>query len=365
MTRPKRLAVIAGARPNFIKAAPFFKTSKDHPEFQLELIHTGQHYDPNMSAVFFEELGLPQPVVNLHIDNKPYTEKIGRMFTGLGEAIKKGGYDGIVVFGDVNSTLAGGIAAAKTKLCPLIHVEAGLRSYDRRMPEEMNRAIVDHLSDLLFTTEPSAEENLLKEGINPKEIKYVGNILIENLEISIDKIQQSDILSILKLKPKSYIVTTFHREENTNNLLNLKKILLLLNEINKDVRIVFPIHPGTRKDIRKFNLEKLLNGLFVIEPVGYFEFLKLVLESQGVISDSGGIQEETSHLGVPCATIRDNTERPITLELGSNKLFKPDLENAPEVKAHLNRRDFKSRHIPFWDNKVSKRMFAALKEELL
>ncbi len=360
MNRPKRFAVIAGARPNFIKAAPFFKQAKKHPEFEFTLIHTGQHFDPNMSQVFFDELDLPKPDIYLDIKGQHHTEKIGKMFDSLKRVFSGYRFDACMVFGDVNSTLAGAIATIKNS-CPLIHVEAGLRSHDRRQPEEITRAVVDHLSDLLFTTEEAANENLIQEGIEPQKIKYVGNIMIEGVETFWDKINSSDIFKKLPLSRKGYVLVTIHRQENTDNRYYLKNILTMLNEVNKDMPLVFPLHPSTKSKIEEFKLSDLLENLTTIEPLGYFDFMKLLIESRGVITDSGGIQEETSHLGIPCITIRDNTERPITLEIGSNRLFGSELESIAEIKAHLERRDFRSRHIPLWDKNVSRRIFEDLK----
>lgn len=364
MNRPKRLAIIAGARPNFIKAAPLFKQAKKHPEFEFNLIHTGQHFDPNMSQVFFDQLELPKPDIYLDVKGQYHTEKIGKMFDSLKRVFNGYRFDACVVFGDVNSTLAGAIATIKNNY-PLIHVEAGLRSHDRRMPEEITRAVVDHLSDLLFTTEEAANENLLKEGVDPEKVKYVGNIMIEGIESFWDKILVSRILEKLGLKPKTYVVATIHRQENTDDSHNLEDILKLLQKINSSIPVVFPLHYGTQKKIMELDYGSLLQNLKITEPLGYFDFLNLVINSSGVITDSGGIQEETTHLGIPCATFRDNTERPITIEIGSNKLFSIRNASPKEVLTHLGRTDFKSRHIPLWDDKVSERIFAALKEELL
>lgn len=352
----KKIAVILGARPNFVKAAPFFKEAKKHPEFNFTLIHTGQHFDENMSKVFFDEMEIPKPDVMFDIKGDMHTEKIGKLFSALQQYFSDNHFDGVIVFGDVNSTLAGGIAAIKNNL-KLIHVEAGLRSHDRRMPEEINRVIVDHLSDLLFTTEPSANENLKKEGVDDVRIKYVGNIMIESLEIFKDRINSSNILSDLSLLPKKYFVATIHRQENTDDPINLKKILEILSDINNNLQVVFPMHPGTKKKIESYGLNNYLKDFKMTEPLGYFEFMKLVTESSGVITDSGGIQEETSHLGVPCATLRDNTERPITIDLGSNKLFNIDVNEIGSILEHLKRNDFKSAPVPLWDNQVAKRIF--------
>jgi len=358
--RSRKLAVILGARPNFVKAAPFLREAKKHPRFQITVIHTGQHFDANMSKVFFDELGLPAPDIFLDIKGEAHTEKIGKMFDALKLAGKDEKFDAFVVFGDVNSTLAGALAAMKNN-ADLFHVEAGLRSHDRRMPEEINRVIIDHLSNLLFTSEPSANENLKKEGVKDKKIKYVGNIMIEALEIFRPQFEASNILEKLNLKPKQYRLVTIHRQENTDGLVNLKEILALLAEIADQSTIVFPMHPGTRKQIQKFGLTDLVAKLKTVEPLGYFDFLRLMQQSGGVITDSGGIQEETSHLGVPCATLRDNTERPITLALGTNKLFPIEEAKSEEILSHLNREDFKTGEIPLWDKGVSERIFEAIK----
>lgn len=360
-TKKKKYAVVIGARPNFVKAAPFFREAKFHPEYSFTLIHTGQHFDDLMSKIFFEEMSIPRPDIQLDINSGFHTEKIGRMFSALRDIFLENKFDAVIVFGDINSTLAGAVAAAK--LTKLIHIESGLRSHDRRMPEEINRVIVDHLSDLLFTTEPVANKNLIQEGIAGDKIKYVGNIMIESMETYSDLIGQSEILLKFGIIPKQYTVATVHRAENTDNPEILEKILKLLNVYSKENTLVFPLHPGTRKKINDYGLQHLLEGMHIVEPLGYFEFIKLVSESKGIITDSGGVQEETSHLGIPCATLRDNTERPITLEVGSNKLF-PILGIDPEdirgIIKHLNRTDFKKCHIPLWDKGVSKRIFKHL-----
>jgi len=358
LNKQKHFVVILGARPNFIKAAPFFHEAKRHPEFKFTIIHTGQHFDENMSKLFFKEMNIPEPDIFLNVKGKFHTEKIGKMFNELNNTLKSKKFNKVIVFGDVNSTLAGAITAVKNN-CKLIHIEAGLRSHDSRMPEEINRVIIDHLSDLLFTTEPSANKNLIKESIDESKIKYVGNIMIESMEFFWDKINKSKIIDKLKLNKKQYLVNTIHRQENTDSRYILKKILNFFNELNNDIPIIFPLHPGTKKKIVEYKLNNFLKKLTVTEPLGYFDFTKLLIGSKGVITDSGGIQEETSHLGVPCCTLRDTTERPITLTLGSNKLFLVDSIDIKKVKKHLNNK-FKSRHISLWDSKVSERIFKHL-----
>ena len=354
-----RFAVIVGTRPNFVKAAPFLRESVKHPRFDWVVIHTGQHFDRNMSEVFFEELGIPKPDIFLAPGGERHTEKIALMFDKMKEVFKHHKFDGAIVFGDVNSTLAGALAAIKYNV-KLVHIEAGLRSYDRRMPEEINRAIVDHLSNLHFVTEQSGIDNLLREGVKIEKIHLVGNIMIESLEIYRDKIMSSKIVEDLGLTSKGYVLATIHRQENIDSKKDLERVLLLVNEIAKVWPVIFPLHPGTRKKIEEYKLKPLIENLLVIEPTGYFDFVKLTKECIGVVTDSGGIQEETSHLGIPCATLRDNTERPITLELGSNKLFPIDEASSQDIINHLKRTVFVPGKIPLWDKRVSQRIFEVL-----
>lgn len=356
---PKHFIVVLGARPNFIKAAPFFIRAKEYPNFKFTLIHTGQHYNDNMSGTFFRKLDLPKPDIQFYFNNGPRPKKISEMLRKVSGAIKRIRPDGVIVFGDVDSTLVGGLAATENKI-PLIHIEAGLRSYDPRMPEEFNRIIVDHLSEILFTSEPSANKNLIKEGILSSKIKYVGNIMIESLEIFRPHISRSKIIDKLGLTPKKYVVATIHRKENTDSLNNLRLILSFLSKLNKRIKVIFPIHPSTRNQICNLGLERLLAGMHTINPIEYFDFIRLVSESFGVITDSGGIQEEASHMAIPCCTLRDNTERPITTTLGSNKLFDVSSLKISEITSHLLRSDFKKSTIPYWDSKVSRRIFSYL-----
>lgn len=351
--------IVVGARPNFIKVAPFFKRIKEYPDLRLVLVHTGQHFDENMSKVFFDEMGIPKPDIQLEVKGEFHTEKLGKMFTALKKVTNSERYHGVIVFGDINSTLAGAIAASRARK-KLIHVESGLRSHDRRMPEEINRVITDHLSDVLFVTEQSAVDNLILEGIDERKIHLVGNIMIESLELFMDTFNNSTILRDLGLTKKRYVVSTIHRAENTDDVMVLKKILHTLKDISKSYQLVLPLHPGTKKMIYQYNLEEYLDHFLVIEPVGYIEFMKLVLESKGVVTDSGGIQEETTHLGIPCCTLRDNTERPITILEGTNRLFPIETLNAKDVLSHLEKVDFSNHQIPLWDADVSRRILDLL-----
>ena len=335
-------------------------TLKKQQIFQPIVLHTGQHYDLSLSGDFLKQLGIGKPDMTLDISkHKDRHIKIGQMVKEIMQFLAKSNIDIVIVVGDVDSTLAGSLAASKLKL-PLIHIEAGLRSFDLRMPEETNRFIVDQLSVLHFTTDPAAKKNLLNEGYKNNSIKHVGNLMIENLIKNKDKINSSLVMEKFKLKPKTYVVVTIHRFENVTSKSNLTKTLRLLDKLSKNYLLVFPIHPHTLKQIKLFNLSNYLESFVVTAPLGYFDFLKMVSESLGVITDSGGIQEETTFLGIPCCTLRDNTERPITIHLGSNKLFPLDATSA-SITEHLQRQ-FKPGQIRYWDDKVSQRIITIIKK---
>jgi UDP-N-acetylglucosamine 2-epimerase (non-hydrolysing) len=359
MKNKRSYAVIVGARPNFIKVAPFLKRAEDYPHLDFTLVHTGQHFDENMSKVFFEQMGIRHPDIQLDIKGEYHTEKIGKMFSALKKVVADPKYDGVVVFGDINSTLAGAIAAAATGK-QIIHIEAGLRSHDRRMPEEINRAVTDHLSHVLFATEQTGLDNLLLEGIEAERVHLVGNIMIESIEIFKDKFNESNVLKTLSLQRGGYVVATLHRVENTDEKNILKRLLQTLEEVAKHYTVVFPLHPGTKQKIELYGLGSHLDNIVLTEPLGYLDFMKLVIDSKGVISDSGGIQEETSHLGIPCCTLRDNTERPITITHGTNKLVPINDIDPSIIIAHLAREDFKPEAIPLWDKNVSTRILDLL-----
>lgn len=359
MNSKRKYLVIVGARPNFVKAAPLFRRAKEYPELGFTLLHTGQHFDENMSKIFFDQMGIPKPDIQLDIQGEQFSEKLGKLFSKLKQIVSEGDYDGVVVFGDINSTLAGAIAAASDKV-KLIHIESGLRSHDKRMPEELNRVITDHLSDQLFATEQAGVDNLILEGVDEKKVSLVGNIMVESIEVFKDTFDQSTILEELHLSARAYVVATLHRAENTSDKAILKKLLTVLKKITEQYPVVFPLHPGTRQLIASYGLEDLLEGITVTEPIGYLDFMKLVMEAKGVVTDSGGIQEETSHLGIPCCTLRDNTERPVTLTLGTNQLFPIETLQATEVLAHLERTDFVPGKIPLWDGEVSRRILDRL-----
>lgn len=354
----KKYAVILGARPNFVKAAPFFKEAKKFPHLEFVLIHTGQHFDEKMSKVFFEQMDIPIPDINLSIGNLDDRIKFSQTFQLLKKTLRDiKGLDGVIVFGDVMSTLAGSLAA-KILGIKLFHIESGLRSFDKRMPEETNRVIVDNISDVLFVSEPEALKNLKSEGIDHQDIYMVGNIMIDALEKFKEFISDSEIKK-LGLDVTDYVVVTIHRLENINDPLQLESILKLIRQINISTKVVFPLHPGTKNKISSFFLDSYLDNILTIEPLSYFDFISLVSRAKGVLTDSGGIQEETSHLGIPCATLRDNTERPITLTEGTNKLFSftgKDFDIlVKEIIEHLSQKK-ECNKIPYWDDKVSNRI---------
>jgi UDP-N-acetylglucosamine 2-epimerase (non-hydrolysing) len=359
----KKYAVVVGARPNYMKAAPLFQFCKKNPKVKLILINSGQHYSDNMSKIFLTELGMPKP--NFSFDIQKYDKfgnstKYAKNINNFTNHFKKNNYDGVIVFGDVNTTLAAGLASIKHSL-KLIHVEAGLRSRDLGMPEEINRITVDHISDLLLTSEEGADKNLYFEGIQKKGVKFVGNLMIENLINNLEKIKNSTIDEKLGVEAGKFILVTIHRQENLVNLDTLEKLINIITKISSKSKIVFPLHPNTKNKI--LNIKNGKNFLeekkiIFIEPLGYIDFISLVEKSVGVLTDSGGIQEETSFLGVPCATLRTSTERPITISMGTNKLFSVN-DDPDKMIEHLFSGK-KNTNIKNWDSNVSKRIFKLL-----
>ena len=357
MGKRKRYAVILGTRPEFIKFSGFLHQAP-HLGIDLFTIHTGQHYDENMSGIFFTELGLSAPDVLLSVSAGRDSGSIGKMISLVEETIvhEAASLNGVIVLGDTFTTLAGGVAAAHSGL-PIIHIEAGLRSNDRRMPEEMNRIIIDHLSNNLCTTEASANENLLLEGIPEERIHFVGNIGIESFERMRKTISERRTYSHFGLVPKQYRVATIHRQEHTHNPTILRQMCAVLSHLNEHMPLIMPLHPATRRKLEEFELMRLLT-VTVIEPLGYLDFMSLIVNSAGIVTDSGGIQEEAAHLGIPCSTVRETTERPVTVRYGSNKLFPPTHfsdTTIVDMEEHLAR-SFTPGAIPLWDSGVSKRI---------
>lgn len=345
---------IAGARPNFMKVAPVIRGLEERgvPAF---LVHTGQHYDPAMSATFFSDLGLREPDVHLEVGSASHAVQTARVMERLEPVIEERRPDLVVVVGDVNSTLAGALVCAKVGV-PVAHVEAGLRSFDRTMPEEINRLLTDQVSDLLFTTSPEAETNLIREGVRAESIHFVGNPMIDSLERHLERARGSDTLSRLGLDGQQYGLVTLHRPSNVDDPDVLAGVLGALADVAREVPLVFPAHPRTVKMIHHFGLAHA-DGVWMIEPVGYIDFLRLMADARIVLTDSGGIQEETTVLGVPCLTIRENTERPITIEMGTNRLVGSDPDRIrSEALASLKGPRPAVVRPPLWDGKAGERI---------
>jgi len=360
----KKIALIVGARPNFMKSAPLMDELARHPDiFETQLIHTGQHYNHELSQLFFDQLKMPQPDMYLSVGSGSHAEQTAKIMVSLEKILIEQKPDLIVVFGDVNSTLAAAVVASKLWI-KIAHVEAGLRSFDNTMPEEINRIVTDRLSDYLFVTEKSGITNLKNEGAADDKIFFTGNIMIDSLINNFEVAKESNILNELSLKPQEYAALTLHRPTNVDNKDTLKQILNILAEIGKNIPIVFPCHPRTQKNIEKFSLSKNINknAIKIIEPIGYLDFLKLQSESKFVLTDSGGIQEETTYLRIPCITLRENTERPITVDVGTNTITNIDPDKILQTVSQINDGNYKSGNIPeLWDGKTAKRVVDVLK----
>lgn len=354
------IAIILGTRPEIIKMSPVIRACEKQ-NLDYCIIHTGQHYFYEMDRVFFEELELPQPEYNLDVGSGTHAEQTGKIMIGVERVLKNVKPDIILVEGDTNTVMAGALAAAKLHI-KVGHVEAGLRSYDRRMPEEINRIVADHVSDYLFAPTEKAKQNLLREGVEEDKIFVTGNTIVDavyqNLEIAKRKV---NVLKDLGLKPKEYFLVTAHRQENVDVKERLKGILNGLELIHEEfsMPVVFPIHPRTRRRIREFGLS--LDGVTVNDPLGFLEFLQLEANARLVLTDSGGVQEETCILGVPCVTLRDNTERPETLEVGSNIIVGTKREKILEgVKLMFNKEN--SWENPFGDGRAGEKIIEILKK---
>ena len=357
-----KIISVVGARPNFMKIAPLIKEFAKHKNIMNILVHTGQHYDKNMSKLFFKDLNLPQPDIYLGVGSGSHAEQTASIMIKFEKIITKEKPDLVIVVGDVNSTIACALTASKMGI-KIAHVEAGLRSFDRSMPEEINRVLTDSISDLLFVTEKSGLVNLKNEGIDRKRIHFVGNVMIDTLMQHKNAAKKSAILDKLNITKRQYALVTLHRPSNVDTPRILNEILEVLKIISKDVNVVFPVHPRTEKMIKKMGVNasqaNKINDKKIVftEPFGYVDFLKLMSNAKFVLTDSGGIQEETTVLGIPCLTIRENTERPVTISEGTNKLVgtskKVVLEEASKIIKGI-----KGMHkIPkFWDGKAAKRI---------
>ncbi len=350
-----KITHVVGARPNFMKIAPVMRAFERTNRVEQLLIHTGQHYDSSLSADFFEDLELPHPDVNLGIGSASHAVQTGQMMIALEPVIKRTNPDWVFTVGDVNSTLAAALVAVKLGI-PTGHVEAGLRSHDRSMPEEINRMLTDRISDALFTTEPSANEHLENEGIEPERVHYVGNVMIDSLLRYRARAARLGLDRTMGLEAEQFVLVTLHRPSNVEEPDRLAAILSALAQIACSYPVVFPIHPRTARNIRQFRLESDLGLIHALQPLRYLEFLSLMDRCGAVITDSGGIQEETSVLGVPCITLRPNTERPITLTEGTNRLLDGDLSGLVDAALEAVAAERRPCRPALWDGHAAERI---------
>lgn len=352
-----KICHIVGARPNYMKVAPIMAEMARFPEtFEQICVHTGQHYDAQMSDVFFTELGMPQPDYFLNVGSGTHAEQTARVMLAFEPVVLANRPDWVIVVGDVNSTLACALVCAKLGI-PVAHVEAGLRSGDRTMPEEINRLVTDRLSDLLFTPSPDGDANLLREGVEPAKIHRVGNVMIDSLVRMLPAIEKSQALTTLGLQPANYLLVTLHRPGNVDQEETLRNFFETLNQLSEHIPVVFPMHPRTRARLEKAAI-RVSPAVRLTDPLGYIDFVALERSARLVLTDSGGVQEETTFLGVPCLTMRPNTERPVTVEVGTNQLVGASagaLQAA--VLAELERKDRPAAQVPeLWDGAAAVRI---------
>ncbi len=354
--------LIAAARPNFIKIAPLYHALQKEHWANPVIVHTGQHYDNNMSDVFFQDLGLPAPDIHLNVGSGTHAEQTGRVLIAYEKVLLEQRPDLVVVVGDVNSTVAATLAAVKLGI-KVGHLEAGLRSFDRTMPEEINRIVTDALADILWPPSRDGDENLLREGVAPEKIKLVGNIMIDSLEMLRGRIEKENTYAKHDLTPSEFGLVTMHRPANVDEPEILREICRILIFVAERIKILFPVHPRTRKNLETFGLLKGLQshpGLVLTEPISYIPFMNLIFNCRFVLTDSGGIQEETTYLGIPCLTLRPNTERPITVTQGSNKLCTlNDIEE--HIEDILNHSTPKITVPDFWDGHTADRIAEHIK----
>ncbi len=366
-----KILLVAGARPNFMKIAPIYHELKKHKQFLPLIVHTGQHYDKDMSDIFFRDLKLPKPDIYLGVGSASHAVQTARIMEAFEPVCLKEKPDLVMVVGDVNSTIACAMTAVKLGI-KVAHVEAGLRSFDRTMPEEINRLLTDQISDYLFTTCKDADKNLMREGISKQKIFFVGNVMIDSLEKVIARIKRNKNAKI----KQPYVLVTLHRPSNVDDKKTLLGIMSALRQISKIVPVIFPVHPRTLKMLQAEGLEKIINdpGILFSKPLGYLIFTSLMSNAALVLTDSGGIQEETTILGVPCLTLRHNTERPITITQGTNKLVGTDpkkivkeamksLTLPSPLKRERNKVRVNPKRPQYWDGKAAQRIVRILINE--
>ena len=366
-----RIINVVGARPNFMKIAPLLQEMKKHSQLEPILLHTGQHYDGDMARVFFEQLKLPRPDIDLGVAPGPHAAQTAEIMQKFEQILNLPPKPSLVlVVGDINSTLACALTATKMHI-PVAHVEAGLRSYKWQMPEEVNRVVTDRISDLLFTTEEEAIDNLTKEGIDKNKIYFVGNVMIDTLLAHKKEADKSNILNELNTKKGEYVLVTLHRPELVNNETSLKFVLKILAKVQKDIKVIWPLHPRTKKNLEEFNLmpfvEKRAN-IILTPPQNYLSFIKLMSDAKYVLTDSGGVQEETTVLGVNCLTLRGETERPATVKFGTNVIVDSDetkIFNEIDKIMSGQGKDKKANIPPLWDGQAAKRIVDIIIKELI
>ena len=354
-----KIVHVVGARPNFMKVAPVWRAIDREIGCRQILIHTGQHYDVNMSELFFTDLALPEPDYYLGVGSGTHGVQTAAVMLAFEEVIMELKPDTVLVYGDVNSTLAAALVCAKQTIS-VAHVEAGLRSFDRSMPEEINRVLTDQIADLLFTPSEDGDQNLLREGVQPEKIHCVGNVMIDTLISLEGAIAKAKV----EIPSAPYLLVTLHRPSNVDSEGKLKKIIATLAEISEEVTVLFPVHPRTADRISDAG-SKLSQGenFQLLDPLGYIDFIALEKNAAGVITDSGGIQEETTYLGIPCLTVRENSERPVTVTVGTNTLVGSDMSLLKEEAGKILLGDGKTGKIPpLWDGEAAKRIAAILKE---
>ena len=358
----RNLLLVAGARPNFMKIAPLIRVLESRRDFRYQLLHTGQHYDSRMSDVFFSDLGIPPPAFHLNVGSGTHAQQTASIMTAFEPVLAETTPDCVVVVGDVNSTLACTIVAKKQHVA-VAHVEAGLRSGDLAMPEEINRIVTDSISDYLFASEQSGVDNLLREGKVEASVHFVGQVMVDNLFYEVGRLDRDPAPAgsseELKRGKERYGVVTLHRPSNVDDPGVLKRIMQALAEISGTLPLVFPAHPRTRARIEEFGTA-VPEGLTIVEPLGYRDFLNLWRDASVVVTDSGGLQEETTALGVPCVTVRENTERPVTIELGTNVLVGSDPEKIVASAMAALGGAIEARRPPLWDGKAAERIVDVL-----
>jgi UDP-N-acetylglucosamine 2-epimerase (non-hydrolysing) len=361
----KTIVHVVGARPNYMKIAPLMEALRSVADVRQILVNTGQHYDEAMSKGFLRELALPVPDRDLEVGSASHAVQTAKVMIGFEDVCLAERPDLVVVVGDVNSTMAATLVAAKLQI-PVAHVEAGLRSGDRTMPEEINRLVTDRLADLLLTPSPDADEHLKAEGVPPETIVLVGNIMIDTLMRHLPIATLDRLRPRLDLKARSYAVLTLHRPSNVDRAATFKGILEAVHEIARDLPIVFPVHPRTRERVREFGLERYFEGVTLTEPLGYIDFLSLTSNARLVLSDSGGLQEESTALGIPCLTLRENTERPVTVTHGTNRVVGMNPANilaGYRAAMAMSQTDL-ARRPPLWDGHTAERIAAVLQKYL-